>query len=137
MARYDRVTLLSAPAAPSMVPALVVPSLGAAYALLSPWFEGLLRFAAGIALLPHALQKLFGFFRALQFPLMYTVFLLPYFYYLLSSNPPIIPLPTTIWQMGLSTASLLDELGASQCKHFFLSEEVLLRSFSVGELRLP
>ena len=28
MARYDRINLLSAPAAPSMVPALVVPSLG-------------------------------------------------------------------------------------------------------------
>lgn len=39
MARYDRINLLSAPSSPSMVPALVVPSIG--LGLVSGAFVGL------------------------------------------------------------------------------------------------
>lgn len=42
--------------------------LGPLYAALTPWFEALLRFVAGIVLVPHALQKLFGFFPESKVP---------------------------------------------------------------------
>ena len=38
------------------------------YATLAPWAEALLRAIAGLALLPHALQKLFGFFPESKVP---------------------------------------------------------------------
>jgi putative oxidoreductase len=47
---------------------LLVPSLGGFYATLLPYAEALLRFTAGIVLLPHALQKFFGFFPESKVP---------------------------------------------------------------------
>lgn len=47
---------------------LVLPWLGASYDVLSPYAEALLRVIAGTALLPHALQKLFGFFPESKVP---------------------------------------------------------------------
>ncbi len=38
------------------------------YATLGPWAEALLRAVAGFALVPHALQKLFGFFPESKVP---------------------------------------------------------------------
>jgi len=38
------------------------------HATLAPWAEALLRAIAGLALLPHALQKLFGFFPESKVP---------------------------------------------------------------------
>jgi len=47
---------------------LLWPSLGAIYGALTPYLEALLRFVAGITLLPHALQKFFGFFPESKVP---------------------------------------------------------------------
>lgn len=41
---------------------LVVPALGGLYARATPLFEAVLRFAAGVWLMPHGAQKLFGLF---------------------------------------------------------------------------
>jgi putative oxidoreductase len=40
---------------------LAFPWFGPLYAALTPYAEALLRFTAGFALVPHAMQKLFGF----------------------------------------------------------------------------
>ena len=42
---------------------LLVPALGAVYAALTPWVEALLRFAVGIAMLPHGLRMSLGYFK--------------------------------------------------------------------------
>lgn len=47
---------------------LLLPWLGVVYGELSPYVEALLRFVAGMTLLPHALQKLFGFFPESKVP---------------------------------------------------------------------
>lgn len=49
-------------------PSLALPSLGPLYAALMPYAEALLRFTAGFALVPHAMQKLFGFFPESKVP---------------------------------------------------------------------
>src|SRR5512135_3434110 len=49
-------------------PSLALPSLGPLYAALTPYAEALLRFTAGFALVPHAMQKLFGFFPESKVP---------------------------------------------------------------------
>jgi len=41
---------------------LLVPALGAIYAALAPWIEALLRFAVGMAMLPHGMRMCFGYF---------------------------------------------------------------------------
>jgi putative oxidoreductase len=41
---------------------LLVPALGAVYAALAPWVEALLRFAVGLAMLPHGLRMCLGYF---------------------------------------------------------------------------
>jgi putative oxidoreductase len=43
-------------------PQLVVPALGGLYEKASPLGEPLVRFVAGLFLLPHGMQKLFGWF---------------------------------------------------------------------------
>lgn len=43
-------------------PRLIIPALGGIYEKLSPYMEPLLRFVAGVMLVPHGLQKLFGMF---------------------------------------------------------------------------
>ena len=47
---------------------LALPWLGPLYAALIPYAEALLRFTAGFALVPHAMQKLFGFFPESKVP---------------------------------------------------------------------
>jgi putative oxidoreductase len=47
---------------------LLLPALASLYDALSPYIEALLRFIAGMTLLPHALQKLFGFFPESKVP---------------------------------------------------------------------
>jgi putative oxidoreductase len=42
---------------------LIVPALGAVYAALAPWVEGLLRFFVGFAMIPHGLRMSFGYFK--------------------------------------------------------------------------
>jgi len=42
---------------------LVFPALGAVYAALAPYAEALLRFAVGMAMLPHGLRMCLGFFK--------------------------------------------------------------------------
>ena len=42
---------------------LVFPALGAVYAALAPYAEALLRFAVGMAMLPHGLRMCLGYFQ--------------------------------------------------------------------------
>ena len=42
---------------------LLVPALGAVYAALMPWAEALLRFAVGMAMVPHGLRMSLGTFK--------------------------------------------------------------------------
>ena len=48
---------------------LVVPALGAVYAALSPWVEALLRFAVGIAMVPHGFRMCLGYFKGTGGPI--------------------------------------------------------------------
>ncbi len=43
-------------------PKLIIPGLGSLYESLNPWAYPCLRFFAGIILVPHGAQKLFGWF---------------------------------------------------------------------------
>ena len=45
-------------------PTLICPGLGALYSSLSPYMRPLLRLGAGLILMPHGAQKLFGRFGA-------------------------------------------------------------------------
>jgi hypothetical protein len=42
---------------------LIVPALGAIYQALAPWVEALLRFAVGMAMVPHGLRMSLGYFK--------------------------------------------------------------------------
>ncbi len=48
---------------------LIVPALGSLYHVLGPWVEALLRFAVGMALLPHGLRMCLGFFKGTGGPI--------------------------------------------------------------------
>jgi hypothetical protein len=48
---------------------LIVPALGGLYHALGPWVEALLRFAVGMALLPHGMRMCLGFFKGTGGPI--------------------------------------------------------------------
>ena len=48
---------------------LLVPALGAVYAALAPWVEALLRFAVGMAMVPHGLRMCLGYFKGTGGPI--------------------------------------------------------------------
>src|SRR4249919_3368250 len=48
---------------------LVVPALGAVYAALTPWVEALLRFAVGMAMVPHGFRMCLGYFKGTGGPI--------------------------------------------------------------------
>src|SRR5258705_12574814 len=48
---------------------LVVPALGAVYAALAPWVEALLRFAVGMAMVPHGFRMCLGYFKGTGGPI--------------------------------------------------------------------
>ena len=48
---------------------LLVPALGAVYAALAPWVEALLRFAVGIAMVPHGFRMCLGYFKGTGGPI--------------------------------------------------------------------
>lgn len=48
---------------------LIVPALGAVYQTLGPWVEALLRFAVGMALVPHGMRMCLGYFKGTGGPI--------------------------------------------------------------------
>ena len=48
---------------------LVVPAFGAVYAALAPWVEALLRFAVGMAMVPHGFRMCLGYFKGTGGPI--------------------------------------------------------------------
>ena len=48
---------------------LLVPALGAVYAALAPWVEALLRFAVGVAMVPHGFRMCLGYFKGTGGPI--------------------------------------------------------------------
>jgi putative oxidoreductase len=42
---------------------LIWPALGGLYAVLDPWVEAVLRFAVGMAMVPHGLRMCLGYFK--------------------------------------------------------------------------
>jgi len=48
---------------------LIVPALGTLYDALGPWVEALLRFAFGMALVPHGMRMCLGYFKGTGGPI--------------------------------------------------------------------
>ena len=48
---------------------LLVPALGAVYPALAPWVEALLRFAVGMAMIPHGFRMCLGYFKGTGGPI--------------------------------------------------------------------